>query len=131
MALKLGQFREPGHLLFPYRFAQGLHLVTCESLKWDDMENHNGTMAYMPEDTHSGDSSSGSGFSLNLLSKSNPVFGCYMFWTSLLIVKMLLMSLLTARQRMKTQTYANPEDLKLSRTTEVKFGNESVERVRR
>ncbi|KAH8338153.1 hypothetical protein KR059_010130 [Drosophila kikkawai] len=74
-------------------------------------------------------SSSGSGFSLILLSKSNPVFGCYMFWTSLLILKMLIMSLLTARQRMKTKTFANPEDVRGG--LEVRFGDPNVERVRR
>ncbi|EDX01732.1 microsomal glutathione S-transferase 1 [Drosophila yakuba] len=70
-------------------------------------------------------------FRLILLSKSNPVMGCYMFWTSLLVLKMLVMSLLTARQRMKTKTYANPEDLRLSRSPEVRFGDPNVERVRR
>ncbi|KAH8317451.1 hypothetical protein KR074_005078 [Drosophila pseudoananassae] len=68
---------------------------------------------------------------LVLLSKSNPVFGCYMFWTSLLVLKMLLMSLLTVRQRMKTKTFANPEDLRMNRSPEVRFGDPSVERVRR
>ncbi|ALC49754.1 CG33177 [Drosophila busckii] len=66
-----------------------------------------------------------------MLSKSNPVFCCYMFWSSLLILKMLLMSLLTARQRMKTKTVANPEDLRMMRTTEVRFHDQNVERVRR
>lgn len=65
------------------------------------------------------------------LTKSNSVFCCYLFWSSLLILKMLLMSLLTARQRMKTKTFANPEDLRLSRTTEVRFNDPNVERMRR
>ncbi|KAH8396019.1 hypothetical protein KR222_001879 [Zaprionus bogoriensis] len=66
-----------------------------------------------------------------LLSKSNSVFCCYLFWSSLLVLKMLLMSLLTARQRMKTKTFANPEDLRLSRSDEVRFNDPNVERMRR
>ncbi|KAH8387625.1 hypothetical protein KR093_008265, partial [Drosophila rubida] len=66
-----------------------------------------------------------------LLSKSNPVFCCYLFWSSLLILKMLCMSLLTARQRIKTKTFANPEDLRMGRTPEVRFNDANVERMRR
>ncbi|XP_030567917.1 microsomal glutathione S-transferase 1 [Drosophila novamexicana] len=66
-----------------------------------------------------------------LLSKSNPVFCCYLFWSSLLILKMLLMSLLTARQRIKTKTFANPEDLRVAKTSDVRFNDPNVERVRR
>ncbi|KAM8720991.1 hypothetical protein ACLKA7_006948 [Drosophila subpalustris] len=44
---------------------------------------------------------------------------------------MLCMSLLTARQRMKTKTFANPEDLRMGRTPEVRFNDANVERVRR
>ncbi|XP_017964690.1 microsomal glutathione S-transferase 1 [Drosophila navojoa] len=66
-----------------------------------------------------------------LLSKSNSVFCCYLFWSSLLILKMLCMSLLTARQRIKTKTFANPEDLRVGRCTDVRFNDPNVERVRR
>lgn len=76
-------------------------------------------------------SSAVAGFTGSLLTKSNSVFCCYLFWSSLLILKMLLMSVLTARQRMKTKTFANPEDLRLSRTTEVRFNDPNVERMRR
>lgn len=37
----------------------------------------------------------------NLLSLENPVFCCYLFWATVLVVKMLLMSLLTALQRFR------------------------------
>lgn len=36
-----------------------------------------------------------------LLSLENPVFCCYLFWATVLVVKMLLMSLLTALQRFR------------------------------
>lgn len=38
---------------------------------------------------------------MNLLSLENPVFCCYLFWATVLVVKMLLMSLLTALQRFR------------------------------
>ncbi|XP_022231355.1 microsomal glutathione S-transferase 1 [Drosophila obscura] len=68
---------------------------------------------------------------LELLDKSNPVFACYLVWMSLLVLKMLCMSLLTARQRIKTKIFSNPEDLRLSKNSEVRFGDDHVERVRR
>ncbi|KAH8420641.1 hypothetical protein KR009_012422 [Drosophila setifemur] len=70
-------------------------------------------------------------FALVLLSKSNPVFACYMFWASLLVLKMIMMALLTARQRIKTKTFANAEDLRMGQGTEVRYGDPNVERVRR
>ncbi|XP_037938156.1 microsomal glutathione S-transferase 1-like [Teleopsis dalmanni] len=66
-----------------------------------------------------------------LLTLDNPVFCCYLFWTSILILKMLMMSILTAMQRIGTKTFANPEDLKMRTTDEVKFNDPNVERVRR
>jgi len=66
-----------------------------------------------------------------LLSKSNPVFCCYLFWSSVLVLKMLCMALLTALQRMRTKTFANPEDLRMGRVPEVRFNDANVERMRR
>lgn len=66
-----------------------------------------------------------------LLDTSNPVFRSYIVWSSILVIKMLLMSTLTSIHRFLSQTFANAEDLVLSRTQEVKFGNETVERARR
>lgn len=68
--------------------------------------------------------------SLELLSLNNPVFKSYTFWTGVLVVKMLLMAMLTAIQRVKTKTFANPEDL-MSPKLKVKFDDPNVERVRR
>ncbi|KAH8344514.1 hypothetical protein KR084_002277, partial [Drosophila pseudotakahashii] len=78
---------------------------------------------------------------VELLSLSNPVFKSFTFWVGVLVIKMLLMSLLTAIQRFKTKvrdrergeregTFANPEDL-MSPKLKVKFDDPNVERVRR
>ncbi|KAF7279798.1 microsomal glutathione S-transferase 1-like [Rhynchophorus ferrugineus] len=59
----------------------------------------------------------------------NALLRIYFFYASLLGVKMLAMSVLTALQRFKTKTFANPEDCHMHK---VKVShNESVERVRR
>ncbi|TDG42100.1 hypothetical protein AWZ03_011470 [Drosophila navojoa] len=68
--------------------------------------------------------------SLELLTLNNPVFKSFTFWAGVLVVKMLAMSLLTAIQRFKTKTFANPEDL-MSPKLKVKFDDPNVERVRR
>ncbi|BFG01744.1 microsomal glutathione S-transferase 1 [Drosophila madeirensis] len=67
---------------------------------------------------------------VELLSLTNPVFKSYVFWTGVLVLKMLFMSVLTGMQRFKTKTFANPEDL-LSPKLKVKFDDPNVERVRR
>ncbi|XP_005188654.1 microsomal glutathione S-transferase 1 [Musca domestica] len=68
---------------------------------------------------------------LNLLSSDNPVFCCYCFWAGLLVLKMLLMTLLTAARRFSKKSFVNPEDLALSKAAEVSFQDPDVERVRR
>ncbi|XP_065364708.1 microsomal glutathione S-transferase 1 [Calliphora vicina] len=68
---------------------------------------------------------------LNLLSTDNPVFCCYCFWTSILIIKMLMMSLLTAMRRFKKKSFVNPEDLALNKVSEPVLNDPDVERVRR
>ncbi|XP_034124224.1 microsomal glutathione S-transferase 1 isoform X2 [Drosophila guanche] len=65
-----------------------------------------------------------------LISMENEVFRVYLGWTAVLVIKMLFMSVLTAMQRFKTKTFANPEDL-LSPKLKVKFDDPNVERVRR
>ncbi|ALC48562.1 Mgstl [Drosophila busckii] len=67
---------------------------------------------------------------LELLTLANPVFKSYAFWSGVLVLKMFVMSLLTAIQRFKTKTFANPEDL-MSPKLKVKFDDPNVERVRR
>lgn len=49
--------------------------------------------------------------SLELLSLTNPVFKSYTFWTGVLVIKMLAMSLLTGLQRFKTKVRATREHL--------------------
>ncbi|XP_037938155.1 microsomal glutathione S-transferase 1 [Teleopsis dalmanni] len=67
---------------------------------------------------------------MNLLTLDNPVFCCFLFWTSILVIKMLLMSLLTALQRFRNKVFPNQEDL-FFKNIEVEFNDPHVERVRR
>ncbi|CAO1411876.1 unnamed protein product [Diamesa hyperborea] len=76
---------------------------------------------------------------LDTLQYENPVLRSYIFWSCVLIVKMLLMMLLTGFKRIVTQHIIyyvydiNPEDLifALDSKTEAKSGVEDVERTRR
>uniref|UniRef100_W8BV24 Microsomal glutathione S-transferase 1 n=1 Tax=Ceratitis capitata TaxID=7213 RepID=W8BV24_CERCA len=65
-----------------------------------------------------------------LITLENEVLTAYLFWSAVLVLKMLFMSLLTGLMRFRTQTFANPEDL-LDKRLKVKFDNPDVERVRR
>ncbi|KAL0269276.1 UNVERIFIED_CONTAM: hypothetical protein PYX00_007072 [Menopon gallinae] len=66
-----------------------------------------------------------------LMSLSNPVFKAYCFYSAILVVKMLLMSLLTGRQRFRKLVFSNPEDTKRMKNAKIKFDDPDVERVRR
>ncbi|XP_037814006.1 microsomal glutathione S-transferase 1 isoform X2 [Lucilia sericata] len=66
----------------------------------------------------------------SMLNLDNPVFCCFLFWTSVLVIKMLLMSLLTALQRFRYKVFPNQEDLFFN-NIEVQFNDPQVERVRR
>ncbi|XP_061396674.1 microsomal glutathione S-transferase 1 [Musca vetustissima] len=68
------------------------------------------------------------GFSL--LNLENRVFCCFLVWTSVLVGKMLLMSMLTALQRFRNKVFPNQEDL-FFKNIEVTFNDPHVERVRR
>ncbi|XP_017016925.2 microsomal glutathione S-transferase 1 isoform X1 [Drosophila kikkawai] len=65
-----------------------------------------------------------------LFTLDNPVFCCYLFWATVLVAKMLLMSLLTALQRFRYKIFPNEEDL-FFKNLEVQFDDPHVERVRR
>ncbi|XP_014239238.1 microsomal glutathione S-transferase 1 [Cimex lectularius] len=65
------------------------------------------------------------------MSFNNPVFTSYLFYCSLLVLKVLMMVPLTARWRFSKKVFANPEDTKLSPKSQVKFDDPDVERVRR
>ncbi|XP_029163891.1 microsomal glutathione S-transferase 1 [Nylanderia fulva] len=56
------------------------------------------------------------------------VFG---FWGSILVLKLLAMSPLTARQRFRKKAFANKEDLGFGKEKQVKLDDPDVERVRR
>ncbi|XP_017074456.1 microsomal glutathione S-transferase 1 isoform X1 [Drosophila eugracilis] len=78
----------------------------------------------------------------DMFNLENPVFCCYLFWATVLVVKMLLMSLLTAVQRfrykllafvplaLRRKIFPNQEDL-FFKNLEVQFDDPHVERVRR
>ncbi|XP_050441876.1 microsomal glutathione S-transferase 1-like [Adelges cooleyi] len=69
--------------------------------------------------------------SMDLFTRENPVFECYAFYSSILIIKMIAMSLLTAFQRMRKKVFISPEDKSMSKGSEVKYDDPDVERVRR
>ncbi|KAK2581424.1 hypothetical protein KPH14_005099 [Odynerus spinipes] len=53
------------------------------------------------------------------------------FWSSILVIKMMLMILLTAYQRFTKKIFANPEDASLMPKAKVSLEDPDVERVRR
>uniref|UniRef100_A0A182JWQ1 Microsomal glutathione S-transferase 1 n=1 Tax=Anopheles christyi TaxID=43041 RepID=A0A182JWQ1_9DIPT len=63
---------------------------------------------------------------------NDDVFRTYIFWTAVLVVKMLAMSMLTGRQRFRKKVFANPEDIQPNKKgVQPKFDDPDVERVRR
>merc|ERR1712183_1173262 len=64
-----------------------------------------------------------------MLNVDEDLFQAYAFYTAITVLKMIIMSFLTARQRFKTMTFISSEDAKQPGS---KCGsNEDVERVRR
>ncbi|XP_035913941.1 microsomal glutathione S-transferase 1-like isoform X2 [Anopheles stephensi] len=60
------------------------------------------------------------------------VFQTYLFWSSVLVMKMLLMSPLTSLTRVRKMAFANPEDASaVSKKLKPKLDDPDVERVRR
>merc|ERR1711936_1096691 len=60
------------------------------------------------------------------------LFGAFAFYSAIVVVKMLFMSFLTARQRFGTGTFISSEDIVGQEKKGLKTGpNEDVERVRR
>lgn len=59
-------------------------------------------------------------------------YNAYVFWSAVLVAKILLMAPLTAIQRFKNKAFANPEDASaVSRKLKPKLDDPDVERVRR
>jgi len=65
----------------------------------------------------------------SLYHADNPVYASFCFYSALVSLKMLLMALLTARQRIAKKAFANPEDA-VTLKIKVKV-DDDVERVRR
>lgn len=59
------------------------------------------------------------------------VYRAYVFWSSVLVVKMLVMSVLTGMQRFKKKAFVNPEDIASNPKLKLKTDDPDVERVRR
>jgi len=68
---------------------------------------------------------------LEVLDYENPVLRAYMFWTSILVLKMLAMSYLTGNERKRKKIIPNPEDKQFIEGAELKYDDPDVERVRR
>ncbi|XP_046400744.1 microsomal glutathione S-transferase 1-like [Ischnura elegans] len=68
---------------------------------------------------------------MELLTRDNPVFAAYALYSALLAIKMFAVVILTAKQRIKKQIFANPEDAKLHNKAKVKFDDPDIERIRR
>jgi len=70
---------------------------------------------------------------LQLFTLSNPVFKSYAFYGTIVLVKMMMMSLLTSARRFQHGIFANTEDAKWrpDGKKKVSLDNENVERVRR
>lgn len=72
---------------------------------------------------------------VDLLSYENPVLSAYLFWSAILILKVLAMAILTGKQRQKKNVMANPEDIRFlkdpPKDVKAMIGDEDVERVRR
>ncbi|KAK9504949.1 hypothetical protein O3M35_009115 [Rhynocoris fuscipes] len=68
---------------------------------------------------------------VNILSLDNPVFKAYLFYSGVLVVKLMSMSLLTGRQRFRKKVFSNPEDAAADPKAKVKLDDPDVERVRR
>ncbi|XP_055526024.1 microsomal glutathione S-transferase 1-like [Wyeomyia smithii] len=59
------------------------------------------------------------------------VYRAYVFWSAILVGKMLVMSVLTGLQRFRKKAFVNPEDIASNPKLKLKFDDPDVERVRR
>lgn len=67
----------------------------------------------------------------DLLSLENPIFRAFLFHSSVLVLKMLLMAPLTARLRYAKKIFISPEDTKLIKGAKANIEDPDIERVRR
>ncbi|CAH1406737.1 unnamed protein product [Nezara viridula] len=67
----------------------------------------------------------------DLMSLDNPVFRAYIFYNSILILKMLCMAPLTARLRMAKKIFITPEDTTMFKGAKHGVEDPDIERVRR
>ncbi|XP_053694747.1 prostaglandin E synthase-like [Sabethes cyaneus] len=62
---------------------------------------------------------------------NDQVLHTYIFWSAILVGKMLLMSVLTIMQRFRKKAFVNEEDIVTDKKLKLKFDDPDVERVRR
>ncbi|XP_014213630.1 microsomal glutathione S-transferase 1 [Copidosoma floridanum] len=62
---------------------------------------------------------------------NSEIMKVYTFWVGVLTLKLLAMSLLTARMRFRKKVFANHEDTKFAVKGRVTYDDEDVERIRR
>ncbi|XP_063231556.1 microsomal glutathione S-transferase 1-like [Bacillus rossius redtenbacheri] len=67
----------------------------------------------------------------DVFSPDNPVFRAYVFYCAILVLKLMFMSIYTARTRMKKMVFSNPEDIMGRKDSKIRFDDPDVERVRR
>ncbi|VVC40312.1 Membrane associated eicosanoid/glutathione metabolism-like domain,Membrane-associated [Cinara cedri] len=59
------------------------------------------------------------------------LFRTFLFYSAILVLKVLAMALLTGKHRFTKKVFANPEDTIVNKKYKVKYDDEDVERVRR
>lgn len=67
----------------------------------------------------------------SLINLSNPVFRAYLFYSSVLVLKVLLSVLLIGRLRFAKRIFISPEDVGLSKKAKVAYDDPDIERCRR
>ncbi|XP_034233309.1 microsomal glutathione S-transferase 1 isoform X2 [Thrips palmi] len=67
---------------------------------------------------------------MDILNTDNPVFRAYVFYSCVLVLKLLGVVFLIGRQRYAKKIFSNPEDL-VDKKSKVVFGDADVERPRR
>ncbi|CAG9782997.1 unnamed protein product [Diatraea saccharalis] len=65
------------------------------------------------------------------ISLKDPLVQSYIYYSAVLAVKLLVVTVLTVRMRFKKKVFANEEDAKTTKNSKVKYDDPDVERVRR
>lgn len=66
-----------------------------------------------------------------VIQTDNPVVQAYIVYSAILVLKVLVLSILTGRKRVRKQVFSNAEDVPLTSKGKIKFDDPDVERIRR